>query len=453
MTSLSDILDEDLLTDVAGETYFERGKRYFESGRVRSLAQYENRITADVVGTDTYHVQLWLEDGDLDYRCTCPLGVDDIFCKHCVAVGLAWIDEPPPYRAAQDAPSPKGTTMQDVRDYLNRQDRDTLVRMILDRAMEDTSWRERLLIKAALHHDGDADIHTIRQSLRRAIATGNYIDYYSAYSYAEGVQIVLDSLEDLLAEGYASDVMDLCEEAIDYLEDALNHIDDSDGHMTPIVEQVENLHYRACEAAQPNPNALAERLFQRELTSGFGCFYGALTTYADILGDEGLRTYNQLVDTEWSKLPALTPGDRHSFDFRRMMLTRMKENLVARTGNIEEQVQVISRDLSDPNRYLTIAQLYQNDRQADRALEWAEQGLNAFPDGYHSSQLKAFLVDEYHRRGRFDDAMELVWHDFAQSPSLPGYQKLKTHAEKGDRWSEWRQQAFDHLRTQAAEIL
>ncbi len=452
MVSLSDLLDEDLLIDYAGETYFERGEAYFDSGRVRSLAQYGDRITADVIGTETYQVQIWLDDDNLNYRCTCPLGIDDIFCKHCVAVGLAWIDEPPPYRATAGAPSPQGITLKDVRDYLNRQDRDTLVQMILTRAMEDTTWRDALLLKTALHQDEGADITTIRRSLRNAIATGDNVDYYSAHSYAEGVQMAVDAIEDLLDEGYADDVVELCEEAMDALEKALNDIDDSDGYMTPIMEQIEDLHYRACEASQPDPISLAERLFQRELTSGFGFFHGALTTYAPILGKTGLQAYHQLVDQEWNKLPALTPGDRRSFDFRRSQLSRMKEALVAKTGNIEDQVSVITRDLSTPNRYLTIAQLYHHDGQLGRALNWAEQGLSAFSEGYQSYHLRAFLVDVYQRQGRFDDAMQLVWEEFIQSPSLPGYQRLKTEAEKGDRWPAWCNQALDHLRTQATNL-
>lgn len=96
MATLSDILDEDLLCDLAGEVYFERGVRYFEQDRVRSLAQYDEHITAEVMGTETYQVHLWLQDHELLSRCSCPLGVDELFCKHCVAVGLAWIDEPPP---------------------------------------------------------------------------------------------------------------------------------------------------------------------------------------------------------------------------------------------------------------------------------------------------------------------------------------------------------------------
>ena len=69
----------------------------------------------------------------------------------------------------------------------------------------------------------------MRRALRNAIATGDFVDYYTAAGYADGVQSAIDGLEELLESGYASDVVELSEEAIDLLEDALNSMDDSDG--------------------------------------------------------------------------------------------------------------------------------------------------------------------------------------------------------------------------------
>ncbi|NET39328.1 MAG: hypothetical protein F6K19_46400 [Cyanothece sp. SIO1E1] len=451
MATLSDILDEDLLTNLAGDRYFERGVDYFERGLVQSLAQDGDHITAEVSGTERYQVHLWLEDDELMSRCTCPLGVDDLFCKHCVAVGLAWIDEPPPYRPAGNAPAKAGTTMQDVRDYLARQERDVLVKLILDQAMEDTRWRQQLLMKAAAQHAGGADINTFRRSLRNAIITGDFVDYYAAAGYADDVQSVVDGLEDLLAQGYASDVIELTEEAIGLLETALNSIDDSNGNLNSIMDQLPNLHYRACLVARPNPHALAERLFNMEMQSGYGFFSDALDTYAAILGEAGRATYQQLVDAEWEQLPELGNRERYSFDYRRSKLNRMKENLVAASGTLADLVAVMAKDLSRPYRYLQIAKLYQEHGQTDEAISWAETGLEAFSDSHHAGQLGDFLIAEYEHQGRLEDAINIVWQDFCQSSSLPLYQKLKQQADKANAWSEWREKALVHVRQAVAK--
>lgn len=454
MVTLSDVLDADLLMELAGDRYFERGLGYFTQGRVQSMAQYEEQITAEVQGTESYQVHLWLNDDELMARCTCPLGVDGIFCKHCVAVGLAWIAEPPLYRPAGESPAKTGTTIEDVRAYLARQERDTLVRMILDKAMEDAHWREQLLMKAASQQPGGADIRTFRRALRNAIATGDFVDYYAAGGYADGVQAAIDGLEDLLASGYASDVVELSEEAIALLEDALNAVDDSDGYMNPIIDQIQDLHYRACEMAHPEPKALAERLFHLELGSGYGFFHNALESYADLLGETGRDTYRQLVDAEWSKLPERTGGTRYDFDYRRSRLNRMKEALVEATGDLEALVAVMAKDLSQPSRYLQIAQRYQAAGQLDTAIAWAERGVAAFKEtSYFSGSLGEFLIGAYEHQGRFDDAVAIVLDNFLRHPSLRLYQQLKVQADKANAWPTWRERALAHIRqeTKAAK--
>ncbi|MGH3149042.1 MAG: SWIM zinc finger family protein, partial [Rubrobacter sp.] len=122
-------MDRDALLDLAGERYFERGDGYHRGGHVRSLVEHDGVIVAKVVGTEEYRVRLWAEDG-LAYSCDCPLGVDGAFCKHCVAVGLAWLEGGFSDEAPGDA-----VTMDDVQSYLGVQDKDVLVRLIMEQAM------------------------------------------------------------------------------------------------------------------------------------------------------------------------------------------------------------------------------------------------------------------------------------------------------------------------------
>jgi len=448
MTSLSDVLDEDLLLEWAGDRYFDRGVRYHEQGRVSSLAQYGEQITAQVQGTESYQVNLWLENGELRFRCTCPVGMDGLFCKHCVATALAWIEKPPPYQASEAAPTRQGTALEDVEHYLAQQDREYLVRMIMERLLEDAQWRDQLVLRVAARRQEGVDIPTIRRMMQNAIVTGGYVDYDEAYEYFEGIQHVLHSLEELLDEGYSTEVMELTEEAAALLEGAIEQIDDSAGYMTLIIDKVSDLHLQACTLARPNPRLLAQRLFQLELNDHYGIFSNTVDIYADILGEEGLQTFNDQVDVEWAQLPDLGSGDRYALNNRHYTLSRMKEALVQRTGNVDEIVQVIAKDLSHPNRYLRIAELYREHGQPDQALTWAERGIDAFPD-YRPVGLQDFLIAEYEQRGRLEDAVELIWKDFARSPSLPAYQKLKAQAEKNDTWPQRRVQALHEIRTRS----
>ena len=65
------------------------GEAYFKEGRVTELNEHNGKVNAVVSGTQDYRVRLRIEEDDLSYSCSCPLGEDLEFCKHCVAAALA----------------------------------------------------------------------------------------------------------------------------------------------------------------------------------------------------------------------------------------------------------------------------------------------------------------------------------------------------------------------------
>src|SRR5262245_56341647 len=117
---------------------------------------------------------------------------------------------------------------------------------------------------------------------------------------------------------------------------------------------------------------------------------------------------------------------------------------------MEAVVVVMKRDLSLAYHYLQIAQTYKNARKHDLALEWAERGVEAFPE-HTDSRLREFLAEEYHRRKRHDEAMALIWAEFAESPILEEYKKLKVHAQRIEQWESWREKALDYLRSEVEQ--
>src|SRR3990170_5161903 len=90
---LVELISRAALEDLAGTTAFQRGAQYLAGGAVGRLRVTNDKITAGVEGTQTYQVELRDGGGDLAYDCTCPRAADGYFCKHCVAVGLAWLAE------------------------------------------------------------------------------------------------------------------------------------------------------------------------------------------------------------------------------------------------------------------------------------------------------------------------------------------------------------------------
>jgi uncharacterized Zn finger protein len=447
---LKRVLDRQALRRLAGATSFERGNAYLATGQVRGLAAHDGSIEARVLGTRPYNVRLWVESGGLEYSCTCPVGSDGAFCKHCVAVGLGWLGRAPESVPTKRAAKP-AVTMDDARIYLEAQDKAALVTFIVDQARDDERVRQRLLLQAAKKRPEGLDLTSYRAALDRAIETDGFVDYDSMHDYARRVEETIDAVEELLKEGHAAEVIELSEHALTAVEEALNSADDSDGCMRDILGRLQELHHAACRKAKPDPEALARRLFEWQLRTDWETFWGAAETYASILGEKGLAAYRRLAQAEWARVPALPPGcdDLEKYG-RRFRITHIVETLARQTGDVEAVVAVMKRDLSSPYAYLRIAETYEQARKHDLALDWAELGLEAFPRR-PDPRLREFVATQYHRRKRHDEAMELVWAEFEESPTLNQYQNIKNHASRINQWPVWRDKALSYLRERIAK--
>ena len=137
------------LRQIAGAKSFELGVEYFATGRVLSLAEHTGELTATVQGSDEYRVTLYVEGNSLASDCTCPMGAEGAFCKHCVAAGLAWIANGATLpRTGKQTPAVAEASLEDARAWLAKVDRHELVEMILKLAAKDARLRDRLRLEA-----------------------------------------------------------------------------------------------------------------------------------------------------------------------------------------------------------------------------------------------------------------------------------------------------------------
>ncbi len=82
---------------------YQRGLDYASHGHVESLEDRSGSVDAFVRGNQDYTVTLTADDGVLDYSCDCPVGSDGAFCKHCVAVALAWLNRASSYGVSRSS--------------------------------------------------------------------------------------------------------------------------------------------------------------------------------------------------------------------------------------------------------------------------------------------------------------------------------------------------------------
>ena len=404
--TFADYLSPRALLVLAGGSSYGRGSAYAAEGRVERLIAGERTIAATVRGGEAYAVRISATTTGLRFSCQCPMGASGAFCKHCVAVALAWNASTAP---VADVGGPN----------------------------------ERVA-------PGDADAATIRRAISSAVRHRGYIRYAAAPGLARDIHEAIDLIEGPLASDPGAAIT-LVEYALDRVERTIEDVDDSDGLMGDILRRLQDLHLRACAAARPDPRELAGRLFRREMTGDYDVFAGAAQTYAEILGPAGLAAYRELAEQAWSSVLPLTPRGRSPFDTdaHRFRITGAMEALARAAGDVDALIEIKQRDLSLAYRFLEIAELCQTHGRHDDALAWAERGLAAFPI-QTDRRLREFLAEAYERRGRVSEALDVLWAEFAEHPDAEGNRLLTAHAQAAGRRAAWSERAIAHARVMVA---
>jgi len=431
------LISESSLKKLAGERYFVRGLAYFREGAVERLVSNGGRVTARVAGTDVYTVKLWRDGRNLDWSCTCPLGQDGEFCKHLVATGLAWLAAGADGKGAQIS-----SEVGAIRKFLEASDKQALVDILTERACEDEELAERLLLAA--QRQGACDPGTIEEAVRRAFASNGFVGYREMPKVAARAAAAPELLRELLKRGNTKATAELATDAMERGLKLLERSDDSDGRLGEVLGEVAAVRLAAIRKNALTPVELAKNLFDLQLADGIGFF--SLEEHLPALGKEGLAAYRGLAQAEWRKIPSRGPESRKDGDDGpRDQLTEILKTLARMDNDTDALVDTLRRDLAQPYTYLEIAQALSQANRHDEALHWAEAGRSAFK-GRLNVPLDDFLVAEYHRRKRHDDAVALRWSRFLENRSLHAYQQLKPAASRAKNWPAWREKALVSLR-------
>jgi uncharacterized Zn finger protein len=440
---LLDLVAPSSLKALAGSRSFQLGQEYFKQDAVSDLVVTAAAVRAHVAGTESYRVALREHAGELSYYCTCRHATDGNFCKHCVAVAFAWLasmDELPekstsrPMKKQRDARST-------IERYLRKQETDALIALVLDAAQRDDRMYRALLLRAE-RDLGDADLSsTLRATIDEATSIAGFVAWDEVGEVVETLDEIVDTLAELLRPATGGMLVALLEYAIARVEAMLEEVDDSGGGVGEIVARLGALHLEACRMSQIIPEELAERLFGLAFTLPFGIWGFDPLDYRDALGEKGMQRYRELAFAKWHT----------DYDTGSATITRIMERLAEESGDIQQLVDIKSRDLSFAFRYYAIAELLHKAGEVEQALDWAERGLAAFPVRT-DNRLRDFLVGFYLQNNREDEAFHLTWVQFEENPSLHTYQKLANVSKTIGRWQTERERALSFIDTYIAAM-
>jgi tetratricopeptide (TPR) repeat protein len=452
LSRLLDVFDPDTVHRLATDREIRRGESYLNGGAVEITALTTTAVAAHVQGTHRYEVRFDVSEHP-EWSCTCPAAVDGDFCKHCVAVALelAMIDAgtvDPPLVLPADAQPPRsqprrmdgdnhdvGAERRRIIGYLEQLPTEQLIGLIVEQTDRDWKLRERLLLDAG---DEGVDLDRWIRRIDEATYADDYVDWRGADSWSNGVNFVLDAIDDLLACGHADAVIPLTEHAFRAVERTVGYVDDSEsGCLRNLSERIGELHLQACEVRPPDPIALARTLVDLELHSELEGLYHAVETYADLLGDRGMAEYGRLLD-------ALGTGSSRSD--REYTLKSMRRAYVAALDDVDALVVELARD-PGPGDIVSIMEALAGAGRIEDAIDAGREGMSRLSGSqYHVSGLIDALAALLRTRGHDDEAIGLYRGAFESAPSLGSLQRYLDSV--GDDRDGCLNAAIDHVRGQ-----
>jgi hypothetical protein len=169
-----------------------RGQDYWEQGRVADLEpKGEEAWRARVEGTESYLVELGLEDdGSVFYHCTCPYDAGPV-CKHVVAVLLA-ITQAPRERDESEARHASDEALLRLLDGVPHGE---LVQFLMELAHQDHGFADQLRLRYGGGETGRALKRMVRRALSHEKDRQGFLDYWGAARAARAVQEILDQAD------------------------------------------------------------------------------------------------------------------------------------------------------------------------------------------------------------------------------------------------------------------
>ena len=214
----------------------------------------------------------------------------------------------------------------------------------------------------------------------------------------------------LVDAGFLGPAAELCLFALDLVEEFGADVDDSGGGLGLVVEQIEETHLRASRAAEPEPEDLAATLVGRTLVSDYEIFLGAAERCADVLGEQGLAAYRDLVEERWQALPSRTSRYDHACS----TLAALREQVAEAIGGADALLAVLEDSADGADGILRIAKVPHGEGRDEEALGRLERGMD---ERRSDPRLRSLAARSHHAAGRTERAGELLCRSLVQAPA------------------------------------
>lgn len=441
------VLSKPKIRERAGDTYYRRGEGYFEDGRVGKLEPGEDYVAASVSGSHRYRVKLCNIGGALRGSCNCPLGQDREFCKHQVAVGLA-------YLASRDGKKDKTGKVFDWGKFIRNCSREELEKIVLEMTPRCPEIVEKHRM-SNLPDNPEQLLNELKNKIDSLVELaencGYRDDYYYDYDddddtdygaeFDTGCGQLFAALKKLAAKKDFALLFELAEYGIENIRKCSTIEEET------VAEFLDTMLGFYCSAARKNvkpPEYLVGKIESWEQYADGGSIEDLNARFEDFPRAVQDLWYER-ARQRWEKLPPLKMGAKQS-DYQRSQLESRLLWMADAKNDMELSLKIRLNNLSRDHDILKLAEYYQKGGKQERILPLLKEAREHFPD---SVQIRNALAGEQQRLGDHDGAMKLAWREFEKNPfSGETYQFLMKLAQSAKHEDEYFDKVQDFLAKQ-----
>lgn len=444
--NLEELITRQNLQIEAGDVYFKRGLDYFKSGHVQKLFVDDKRIEGKVSGSRSYSCSIESDgDGWFSGECSCPLGDDGKFCKHLVALGLAFIDG---FETQQ--PTNGKHDKFDLAAFLKERSREELA-VLLAGAVKLHPNLQDFFRMSHLPDDPDALHWELLQKIDRLLDLAEECSYVDCYGdetceideHFEQLQQELGQLTAIMKRLSPSLILELAEYAIKKAlkregGDDENGLDELIGYMLP-------LYFDSVTKGAGKPQEIAENMIEWEAANPWGAF-GQVGRYFMDAPQRIVNAWVKFAQCQWDEMPPLSMGTQAS-NKRKLIEKRLLQHAKLNCDK-ELELKILQKNQSSPEQVLALSKLLFLQARYDEILPLLQKAHDRFK-GDH--ELLDALVNELIRCDRKEEALALAWNCFERYPDCQyGYEFLRSTARSCHQGKIYLTRALDFLRKRLA---
>lgn len=413
---LDQVLTAPELRKQAGSTYYSRGEEYFEDGSVGKLEIGDDYVSAKVHGTHRYTVKLSNRNGVLYGSCNCPLGQDREFCKHQVALGLA-------YLASRNGKKDKTKSGFDWKKFVKSCSREDLEKIVFEISPHCPKIIEKYRMDN-LPCSSDALTTELKHKIDSLVAMSENCGYYyddDDYDYdrdyddedcneefGEGLKQLEMALSKLAAKKDFKLLFEIAEYGIENIRKTSTYEEEP---VSDFLNSMLRFYVQAASTGIGTPEYLVEKIRTWENTSEYGEF-GNSDELFDKFPEAVKNLWYEKARKEWEKFPVLEMGAKNDNSRRRHLEARLRIMANSR-GEKDLSLEILRHNLSRDSKVLELAEEYRLRKKQEEVLPLLLKARKHFTN---SRRIRDELTAEQQKLGKHDDALKLAWKEFEENP-------------------------------------